>query len=324
VNKLAGIAWKGRFEGTNKLIRPTSSPVITATVVTNIAHIAFSDIYDIFLIMTQDPQVKDLRVAAPQAAGVRFNLKKKSFRGKKLAVNLSSYNSDFLDGIFADVASVSDSTEACGKRASTAASDEDWTASLPPSKKSRPSMQNSLSRVPMSARNLSLLAKSPKGINEFFGTHSSNSQANDCLESPGLKCHQDSLQFQLSCVSNAFESSCGQSAGLSMPTVGSAATLAFPNLPATVSDSSCHAGLTRVKLVRQASVPEKPNKESFGWFVDLDEHLSPESNYNLPYTVSSDSLAFQAPTAPKAVNDHEELEWAQAADTVDDVLGDFF
>jgi hypothetical protein len=79
-----------------------------------------------------------------------------------------------------------------------------------------------------------------------------------------------------------------------------------------------------VNLVRQASIPEKLNKEAFGWFVDLDDNVLPEANSNLPYTISSDSLAFQAPTAPKAVRDHEELEWAQAADTVDDVLGDFF
>ncbi len=169
-----------------------------------------------------------------------------------------------------------------------------------------------------------MLATSPKGINEFFGTYSCDSQANDCLESTALNGFQDSLHFQLNCVSDASKSSCGRNAIVPKPTVGSAAILVFPNLPATVSDSSCHAGLTRVNLVRQASIPEKPNKESFGWFVDLDDNQSPEANDSLPYTVSSDSLAFQAPTAPKAVHDHEELEWAQAADTVDDVLGDFF
>ena len=35
-------------------------------------------------------------------------------------------------------------------------------------------------------------------------------------------------------------------------------------------------------------------------------------------------LAFQAHTAPKASNHDAEVEWAKAADTVDDVLGDFF
>ena len=39
---------------------------------------------------------------------------------------------------------------------------------------------------------------------------------------------------------------------------------------------------------------------------------------------SSNDLAFLAPTAPLACNHDEEVEWAKAADTVDDVLGDFF
>ena len=274
--------------------------------------------------MTQNTQVMEAHGSLPQRSGVRFNLKKRTSRGSKLAVNLSSYNSDFLDGLFADVAKVSDTSETLSKRAADSiSSDEYGTIACSPSKKSRSSLHRSMSRVLASARNLSSLGKSPKGINEFF-IASSDSQGNDCLESSPLNLLQDSPQLQMTCVSNATGATSGRATQELNPTSGSTAKLVFPNLPATVSDSSCNAGLTRVNLVRQASIPEKLNKESFGWFVDLDDNLSPGANINLPYTVSSDSLAFQAPTAPKSVRDHEELEWAQAADTVDDVLGDFF
>lgn len=272
--------------------------------------------------MTQNTQVKDVHSSVPQVGGVRFALKKRSMRGKKPAVNLSSYNSDFLDDLFADVAKVSDPDESSSKRAADTMS-EDWAMACSPMKKSRVSLHKSMSRVLTSSRNLSVLGTSPKGIEEFFCT-SSDSQANDCLESNPLNRPEDLLQFQLNCVSDASEAIRDRTTTGSIPAVGSTAKLAFPNLPATVSDSSCNAGLTRVKLVRQASIPEKPNKEAFGWFVDLDDNLLPEASSSLPYTVSSDSLAFHAPTAPKAVHDHDELEWAQAADTVDDVLGDFF
>ena len=130
---------------------------------------------------------------------------------------------------------------------------------------------------------------------------------------------QDSLAFQLNCVSSSLDEECEAT-----PSVEAAGKIAFPNLPATVSDSSCTSGLTRANLVRQASNLENPPKESFGWFVDLDDNQTAQANSYLPYAVSSDSLAFQASTAPKRVNDDAEVEWAQAADTVDDVLGDFF
>jgi hypothetical protein len=275
--------------------------------------------------MTQNTQVKDSHGSLHQGSGVRFNLKKRSTRGMKLAVNLSSYNSDFLDGLFADVAKVSDSSETSGKRtADSFSSCEGSCVARSPSKKTRVSLHRSMSRVLASARNLSTLGTSPKGINEFFTTSTSDSQGNDCLDSSPLNLLQDSLQLKTTCVSAASGATSGRATQVPNPTSESSAKLLFPNLPATVSDSSCNAGLTRVNLVRQASIPEKLNKEAFGWFVDLDDNLLPEANSNLPYTVSSDSLAFQAPTAPKAVRDHEELEWAQAADTVDDVLGDFF
>jgi len=274
--------------------------------------------------MTQDSRMKDTQTSSSMGTGVRFNLKKRSVRDKSPSVNLSSYNSDFLDGLFADVAMISDSSEASPKRPfSNMSRDDCETVGGVPSKKSRTSLHTSMSRVFRSTRNLSLLGPLPNEADALCAASRSISQANDCLESSPLSVQQETLQFLPSFFTGNSDCMSGATCER-LPTIRSTANLTFPNLPATVSDSSCNAGLTRVNLVRQASVLEKPSKESFGWFVDLDDNVSPEANSNLPYTVSSDRLAFQAPTAPKAVFDQEELEWAQAADTVDDVLGDFF
>jgi hypothetical protein len=131
------------------------------------------------------------------------------------------------------------------------------------------------------------------------------------------------------------------------------ATLAFLNLPSAVSDSSCessiHAtiatgtGLTRVNAqVPHGQVPEitasaqssrdrSSGKETFGWFVDLDEQeTKTESNVSTSTSCSNNKnvdsdqdLAFQAPTAPKRSTNHvEEMEQAYAEDTIDSVLGD--
>lgn len=111
--------------------------------------------------------------------------------------------------------------------------------------------------------------------------------------------------------------------------------VAFPHLPATVSESSCSTtNLTRAKKSpgQHASGPETPDtddkesKESYGWFVpmDDDEHGTTPSSSDTYRTSSSHDLAFTAATAPKRVDDDAEVQWAQAADTVDCVLGDFF
>lgn len=128
---------------------------------------------------------------------------------------------------------------------------------------------------------------------------------------------EDSLAFQLDCVAGS------EPFKLSTDT---AAVVAFPNLPATVSDSSCSAGLTRGSQIKHGSSPEKQqqHKESFGWFVDLDDHQTNEGRPASSYSATCCDLAFQAPTAPHATHNDAEVQWAKAADTVDDVLGDFF
>jgi hypothetical protein len=119
----------------------------------------------------------------------------------------------------------------------------------------------------------------------------------------------------------------------------------FPILPCTISESSC-GDLPRLARAPPAPRPvDRTNSNgsldessSFGWFVDtdedLDEPVSPsngqvESSSNGLFDtkrINPGDLAYQAPTAPKgrSIQDDAEIEWAQAADTVDSVLGDMF
>ncbi|KAL3910879.1 MAG: hypothetical protein SGARI_001915 [Bacillariaceae sp.] len=127
----------------------------------------------------------------------------------------------------------------------------------------------------------------------------------------------------------------------------------FPALPCAVSPqhrrslaspSGKPANATAAKtFAGRANSSSKPATEdptdSFGWFIDTDDgdanvdHTSKDpyasSTSSLAFKSSSSQggtkdLAFQAPTAPKGKHDDAEIEWAQAADTVDSVLGDIF
>ena len=103
------------------------------------------------------------------------------------------------------------------------------------------------------------------------------------------------------------------------------------DLPATVSTS--FETMTTTKTTEEEGpnhqIQEESSSSSFGWFVDTDKDdcektssALTESRYSFS---SSANLAFSAYTAPKASNhEAENVEWAKAADTVDDVLADFF
>jgi len=67
------------------------------------------------------------------------------------------------------------------------------------------------------------------------------------------------------------------------------------------------------------------NEGTYGWFVQTDDdHKHDLSRRASTTNVAFEDLAFKAPTAPKRVDDNAEVEWARAADTVDDVLRDLF
>eukprot|EP00545_Synedropsis_sp_CCMP1620_P006111 CAMPEP_0119025246 /NCGR_PEP_ID=MMETSP1176-20130426/33397_1 /TAXON_ID=265551 /ORGANISM="Synedropsis recta cf, Strain CCMP1620" /LENGTH=250 /DNA_ID=CAMNT_0006980741 /DNA_START=219 /DNA_END=971 /DNA_ORIENTATION=+ len=250
-------------------------------------------------------------------------MRKRSVNGDQRDVAMSSYNSAFLSGLFADIAKAnvtsedkdSDLSQSCERMTLSTNNTNVITNCPSPSKKSRISMTKSISRCEKSFGNLRMAAKPRKSF------------ISPITESPVVR--SDSLSYQLHCVSS---SSSNESDALQTVDIGK---LAFPHLPATVSNSSCShlASLTRRNSSQLLLEPETdPTKECYGWFVtmdDDDDHTpipSPATTAD-PYNSSSSlsALAFSAATAPKGANQHAaEVEWAKAADTVDDVLGDFF
>jgi hypothetical protein len=258
----------------------------------------------------------------------RFILRKRSVSesddgcDRDAELNLPTVTSAFLSGLFADVAQVvHEDTES-----------DTVAAEFRPVKKSRVSLHRSMSRCGRSFKNLAAAASffgntadSPTGVADLV------SDVNKCPLIPRLS-KNDSLHFQLRCVVGG-DGDCYSSE--SDQTVLEAGELAFPNLPNTVSNSSCST-LTRNLSDLQTSLAENNDKEAYGWFVAVDEDLVHEKDdqpsrlsaipdaYASAAAAPTTDLAFIAPTAPHAINQDDEVEWAKAADMVDDVLGDFF
>jgi len=304
---------------------------------------------------------------------VRFALRQKrnySDRSKRdgSPVNLSSYNSDFLSGLFADVAKAnvlkeldielpSSSPESSSQTKSTCTSRlfddissshivSDSMNSPRPLKKSRISFRSSSHRSRASGMHLLATQVQPleEGRNEILS-----------IKKKITNVKQDSLAYQLDCLERSEKDLSVVTKALHQQGIASVsltrdskkvrkdvAAIAFPNLPSTVSDSSCESnnvaatGLTRERCqIQHGSAPENTasgnnsSKDSFGWFVDLDvnEEPSPISrSANTDRIVPDQNLAFQATTNSKPPTNHiqEEMEQAYAADTIDSVLGDFF
>lgn len=239
-----------------------------------------------------------LKDRIPSSVGV--NRRKRTFNDSNKEDSdgpMPSCNSAFLSGLFADIAKanvtheVEDSPSPCSS----------------PVKRSRLTMTKSISRCGKSFANFSAIQ----------GTESQSESFRVSPVTTASVTRTDSLSYQLHCVSSA---SSNESENIGK--------IAFPHLPATVSDSSCThlASLTRRNSGLQRQETEIISGEAYGWFVNMDdddETVAPAP----PHAESCSSLcdlAFSAATAPKAMDHEAEVEWAKAADTVDDVLGDFF
>ncbi|GKY93955.1 hypothetical protein MPSEU_000362400 [Mayamaea pseudoterrestris] len=246
----------------------------------------------------------------------RFQLRKRSTAAAAAAKPTNGFpavNSAFLSGLFADVAATS--TNELNKTTTTShkrLNRDDPRLDASTNKKSRLSIKApSISRCSLSVKNLQHILVSPttSSTDYFFN------EQQPCIH------RQDSLHLQLSCV------------GESSDNVMDSALLAFPHLPAIVSSSSCDASkslLTRNHIQYtdlQSSVTENApdDIETYGWFVEMDAD-EPCAGSVTPATAATDktALAFCAATAPCADDHSDDVAWAKAADTVDDVLGDFF
>jgi hypothetical protein len=276
-------------------------------------------------------------------------------------LKLPTVTSAFLTGLFADVAQVQDEkqeTPAEGAPSSSVSlNGSSNAAACRPVKKSRVSLHHSMSRCGRSFKNLAAVAagKAPHPPAVLLGNAADSptgvadlvADVNECPLIPRLSKH-DSLHFQLRCVVGddllATEGGGPSSSDDAYWTVLEAGVLAFPNLPHAVSSSSCNT-LTRNLSDLQTSLTETRDgakEEAYGWFVAVDDigggsAIDPYRSAVDPYAKSASAtpagggstktvpdLAFVAPTAPHAVNQDDEVEWAKAADMVDDVLGDFF
>ena len=256
------------------------------------------------------PAVQNLLPNRCNASGLGFNLRKRSFTGDNHVVGLSTYNSDFLSGLFADIA-----------KASVVDEDSRIHSAPSPCKKSRVSMTQSISRCEKSFANLQMATLSGACSKGYV-----NAPATESWKIPLSR--DDSLSYQLHCVSSASSNESDSSQGTDVGMV------AFPHLPATISNSSCDhlTRLTRRKSGQPLPDFETDPKECYGWFVNFDDDddgtfASLARATAIPFcsAPSLSDLTFSAVTAPKRSSYLDaEVEWAKAADTVDDVLGDFF
>lgn len=101
------------------------------------------------------------------------------------------------------------------------------------------------------------------------------------------------------------------------------------DLPATVSASYSFTldVVSREQALSSDDTHKKDEEADFGWFVDTDDHPVHDTVKTATACgTPTIPLAFSAPIAPVAhTQGHQaEVEWAQAADTIDEVLGDFF
>jgi hypothetical protein len=225
--------------------------------------------------------------------GPRFHLRKRkkppsiSDESNSSSLLAGSYNSAFLSGLFADVAKASEpsSSPVCANQVVS---------------RTRPTVPRSMSRC----------AKSFKSFHPFdiFSDQ-------PCSSSPSPT-QEDLLE--------------------TLPD--------FPFLPTSVSESSCSSGnltpsvsAAALKTGNTTEVADgDKNVGAYGWFVEMDESRSNEEQSIALHVISAPAsecyspvavtnLAFRAPTSPKRPTEQEaEVEFALAADTVDDVLGDFF
>jgi len=228
---------------------------------------------------------------------------------------LSSYGSAFLSGIFADIAQVTgaqNGEDDFGPLASETATADDEAVvnfeSLQPCKKKiRTSRLTSFGGHKKSYATLS-------GIVEGAVSE----EPSPTVVSP--RPNKSAIKIQL------FNDQVRELQNLAFPS--------FPHMPVTVSSTSCtspnHGNVVTPRDVATDSSAESDDEPSaYGWFVSTDDDGdAPANSPKTPvdtYKLGNDAgLAFKAATAPSAENHDVEVQQALAADTIDDVLGDFF
>jgi len=254
-------------------------------------------------------------------------------------------NTDFLSGIFQDLAEVRTdviSQGDCSVTYSLESTEEPYTSELSsptndfrPTKKSRISM--SLSRCSKSFLQLQQCSvrqtdsnTSDRGSSSFSTNDEIQTAFPDDSSNDVHPVSADSTAARM--VDHIFSNSI---TNINFPVL--------PTLPATVSESSCNSNNLTQTAVQAAQVLEtqklihvegthanETNKNGYGFFVEMDEEdvnkrlqdvAAASESCRAIATPEDSSLTFSARCPKKAVALDSEVEWAKAADTVDDVLG---
>lgn len=228
---------------------------------------------------------------------------------------LSSYGSAFLSGIFADIAEANVDTEGpdnFSPLTQLAKENGDCFESYAPSKKKSRVTTTINGGHTKSYKSLATLAA---------GTDGATTMSPPPVVSP---------RFNKSTI-DIFNGHVSKLQSLAFPSL--------PHLPATISSSSCsttnlgHAATQRYDTSNEPLHEENAEQKSssgYGWFVSTDDDdFMKDEVPKLSATLnvqpqSNPELAFKAITAPNAVNHDSDVQQALAADTIDDVLGDFF
>ena len=220
---------------------------------------------------------------------------------------LSSYGSAFLSGIFADIAEASDEKSGAS----------DPNADEPRNKKIR------------TTPSALTLGRPSKSFKELAGLPDGTDNVASSVETP-LVPFVVSPRFNQSTANiHHFKDQVRELQGMAFPSL--------PQIPNTISSSSfSSSNLNASSLTRgesQTSIAPALDQDSpesdFGWFVSTDDDADSDLIKERAMSVSTapvfEDLAFKASKpAAGAVNQDTEVTQALAADTIDDVLGDFF
>lgn len=252
-------------------------------------------------------------------------------------------NTDFLSGIFQDIADVhsheedhlafTGSSEPAGKSCSNAYLTNSSRGDPRPMKKARISL-SPLTRCP-----------SDKFSERLRGNNGKTHGTSYCLLSACPTATSTLTSYDNNHVPDVHPVSVDSTAARIVDEVFSDSLIAigFPTLPATVSASSCSSNnltQTSAQAAQVLEIPTLPNiegtehyeKEAYGWFVEMDDEEA-QQRFLAVATATENcraiadplpSLTFAASGPKKTVKLDSEVEWAKAADTVDDVLGAVF
>lgn len=223
---------------------------------------------------------------------------------------LSSYGSAFLSGIFADIAEASDENPGAS----------DPTADEPLNKKIR------------STPSALTLGRPSKSFKELAGLPDGTDNVASSVETPLVPFVVSPRSNKSTANIHHLKDQVRELQGMAFPSL--------PQIPNTVSSSSfSSSNLTAPSLTRdesQASIASAMDQDSpdsdFGWFVSTDDDADSDLIKERAMSVSTapvfEDLAFKAakPATGAADEPHQDTEVTQAlaADTIDDVLGDFF